>query len=341
MKDFGKRIVRLLRYLNRVPKIVWGTLALFFFVLTLIGFEFQNIENIHIGAFGDLYETVIGFWPNATKVLPNFKFACIGATAIFLVLFLYRRRYYLISLRSFSHDLGEVEIGDHKKGCMILDRKIDVTKEFSQNKIKNAVKIMDHEIESFNRIRGDSLVGFYGIAHTPLLFRAGYLIGDQSNVFLFHKGRANDSKFTEWSNDAGGFRINNPKELNDNIHSDELIVSISTTFEIKYEEMMDLHPQDKHIIMFTANNLGFDVIRNNVDADAAKRIIYTTTRDIVKRYGIQKIHLIIASSAAFTFLLGMGYSKQHDPACIVYHYQQSHYPWGISVKTGHVVRTTN
>jgi len=341
MINVGKRIVRILRYLNKIPKAVWGTLTLFSLVLTLIGFKFQNIEKIHLGPFADFYETIIGIWPDATKVLPGFKIPCIITTVLFLVLFLYRRRYYLISMRSFSHDLGDVEVGDSKKGCVVLEKKIDITNEFNQHKIKQAVIKMDHEIEEFNRIRGDSLVGFYGIAHTPLLFHAGFLIGDQSNVILFHKSRSDYSKFTEWSNDAGGFRIKSPQELNADVHSDELIVAISTTFEIKYDEMVDLHPQNKHVIMFTANNLGFDVIRNYVDAEAAKDTIYTEIRDISKKYGIKKIHFLIASSVAFTFLLGMGYSKQHDPAAIVYHYQQPHYPWGVSVKNGHVVRTTN
>ena len=167
----------------------------------------------------------------------------------------------------------------------------------------------------------------------------GYLIGDQSNVLVFHKTRSNDSKFTEWSRDRGEFIIETPKEYNSGIISKDLIVSISTTFEIKYEELTDLKPQDKHVLMFTANNFGFDVIQSNLDATIARDMIYRNIRDIVKKYDIDKIHFAISSSAAFTFFLGMGYSKQHDPDCIVYHYQRPHYPWGITIRKGRLAKT--
>ena len=207
------------------------------------------------------------------------------------------------------------------------------------NQIPQAVSIIDQELNKIKRKRGDSLLGFYGIAHTPLLFRIGYLIGDQSNVLVFHKTRSNDSKFTEWSRDRGAFIIETPKEYNSGIISKDLIVSISTTFEIKYEELTDLKPQDKHVLMFTANNFGFDVIQSNLDATIARDMIYRNIRDIVKKYDIDKIHFAISSSAAFTFFLGMGYSKQHDPDCIVYHYQRPHYPWGITIRKGRLVKT--
>lgn len=41
--------------------------------------------------------------------------------------------------------------------------------------------------------------------------------------------------------------------------------------------------------------------------------------------------MVIASSVAFTIFLGMSYSKQHDPECIVYHYEKERYPWGIDI----------
>ena len=69
------------------------------------------------------------------------------------------------------------------------------------------------------------------------------------------------------------------------------------------------------------------------EASSQKFQVYATkVREIVKRYDIRCIHMVISSSVAFTFFLGAGFSSQHDPDIIVYHYDNGKYIWGIDMK---------
>ena len=88
--------------------------------------------------------------------------------------------------------------------------------------------------------------------------------------------------------------------------SDELIVEVSSTFEIKESEIADLKPANKHIVIFKGNILNFDAITSYVDAQNAREVILVTMRSLVKQYDIRKIHMVISSSAAFTVFLRNG-----------------------------------
>ena len=241
--------------------------------------------------------------------------------------------FYLFAFKSFAHDLGVVDTSELKELYKVIPVSIDITDEIQNHNMHKAIAAFDKECEKAIIQRKNLPAGFYGIAHTPFVFRLGYRFGDQSNVKLYHKARSNDSVFKEWSDQKGSFNIIPPIELNKNIVSDELIVEISTTFEIKESEIADLKPENKHVVIFKGNILNFDAITSYVDAQNARELIMVTMRGLVKQYDIRKIHMVISSSVAFTFFLGMAYSKQHDPECIVYHYEMPHYPWGLSIKS--------
>ena len=56
-------------------------------------------------------------------------------------------------------------------------------------------------------------------------------------------------------------------------------------------------------------------------------------RETVTKENITRIHMVLAASSDFTFFLAQGFSKNHDPEVIVYHYDRNatvKYPWGIS-----------
>ena len=318
--------------LTRWPKWLWKSLFWVSLVVCLIAFGFTIIDKIKMDPISSIYQTVIEFFPKDKFCTVPIRIASTISTVLFCFLWLYKDRFYILSVRSFSHDLGSVDLETIEKNYSLSSMELDVCDEVKEEEYNKAVLKVDLECESFIRKSKGAYTGFYGIAHTPLLFRMGYNIGDQTNIKLFHKARSNQSQFKEWVNDGAGFMLDAPQEINRNVQSNELIVAISTTFEIKQNEISDLQPDSKHIIMFRGKNCGFDVITSYRDAERARDEITEKVRELVKKYDIIKIHLLISSSAAFTFFLGMAYSKQHDPECVVYHYQRPNYPWGISIK---------
>ena len=108
-------------------------------------------------------------------------------------------------------------------------------------------------------------------------------------------------------------------------------MAISTSLPIQDYHLNIFHPKNKHILKFITNYIGFDSIVSYKDAEQLRTNILSTIRNAVIKYNIKRIHMVISSSVAFTFFLAQGFSQQHDPEIIVYHYEQGTYPWGISM----------
>lgn len=309
----------------------WKTSLIISVVLTAIAVGF-SVDKIKIDPIDGIYQTILSICPDSLIIIPKIKPVVIAWFIISAFMYVFRESYYMISIRSLAPDLEDIDDKDIQKKYWMRHIDIDISDIIRTQGIKKAIEEIDRKCRYLQRKRGDHKLGFYGIAHTPFLFRIGYCIGDQSNIQIFHKARENGSIFMEWVRQRGSFKLQEPEELNKNVISDELIVAISTSFEIKMNEIDSLDPHRKHILLFKGNTLDFDAITSYSDAEKARTQIMGKIREVVKVYDIQKVHLVIASSAAFTFFLGMAYSRQHDPECIVYHYERPYYPWGISIK---------
>lgn len=312
-------------------KSFWKISCIISAALTAISVDI-SIDKIKIGSFDDVYQTIIGIWPDSVIIIPKLKIGVFLWFIVSIIMYIFRESYYLISIRSLAPDLENVNDKDIRKKYWMRRIDIDLSDTIKTQGIKKAIEEIDDKCRYLDRKRWGHKLGFYGIAHIPFLFRIGYYLGDQSNIQIFHKSRENDSIFVEWCSQRGSFKLQEPEELNNGVISEELIVVISTSFEIKTNEIDSLDPHRKHILLFKGNILDFDAIISYKDAEEAKTQIMGKMRELVKAYDIQKVHLVIASSSAFAFFLGMAYSRQHDPECIVYHYDRPNYPWGISIK---------
>ena len=201
------------------------------------------------------------------------------------------------------------------------------------NDINYVVNKQDSYIKNFedNLISGITC-GYMGLAHTPLILRAGYKLGDGSKIKIFHKKR--DSEYyAELSDEENNISIGiDRKEIKKK--SDELILGIASTFDISNEDLEILQYKNKNLMIFKTESLGFDVITSKKQVENYVRYIMKVVRDFIKENNINKVHMVIASSVAFTFALGQAISENHDPEIIIYHYDRKHpkkYPWGIQL----------
>ncbi|WP_349393717.1 SAVED domain-containing protein, partial [Clostridium perfringens] len=212
----------------------------------------------------------------------------------------------------------------------------------------------DSEIKSFkNRINHKFNYGYMGIAHTPLILRFGSQLGDGINLIPMHKKRnekyysllKNKSKFTELVNKImkKSDEIPNLKIIKKNLkkESKELIVAISTTNEIKEYQLYELGIKEKNLVMFQSDKLDFDVIESKVQLNDYIDIVLRNMREIIKNNNIEKTHLVISSSVAFTLALGQRLTNSYDREIIIYNYgyipakdnesKAIYYPWGINL----------
>ena len=123
-------------------------------------------------------------------------------------------------------------------------------------------------------------------------------------------------------------KIKVEKELKE---SNELIISIATTFEITKEQLKQFDIDKNNYIKFETTNKGFDVIESEEQVNQYKKYIFDEIRAVYREKKIKIIHLCISSSVAFTFALGQGFSKNYDPEVIIYNYEKQEYAWGLKL----------
>ena len=320
--------------IQSIPKKIWGIGSVVFGLLTIIAYGFSSyLDKIEVGDISNWYHTIINICPQIIK-LADFKgkWVFIVATGVFILLFLtsliYRKRLFLIRHQTMAYDLAKIDKSVKHK-YWIKEHILQQTGQIHSDNIENNV-IKEIDTLALEAQKSKKQIAYYGIAHTPLIFRLGFKIGDQNNVVLLHKKRNNASLFEEWKNEKSGIKVIS-REENKKKNSKELIVAISTSFEIKKEHLRLLHPESKHMLFLVTNYLDFDSILSYDDAEALRADILFNIREINKKYKIEKVHMVISSSVAFTFFLAQGYSAQHDPEIVVYHYEHENYSWGIEI----------
>lgn len=181
---------------------------------------------------------------------------------------------------------------------------------------------------------------YYGVAHIPLIFRAGFQIGDEGCVRLLHKYRNGQSKFKEISRepDNYSFRLKGKPEYG-NAESTEMLVTVATSFPVMSEDLSIFREMDLNCeLQFKAEKkemYGFDVIDSYATMNRLRIGILDQIRKTAINRKISRIHLVLATSSDFAFFLAQGFSTYHDPEVVTYQYERSSvekYPWGISNK---------
>ncbi len=314
----------------KIPKWIWKITFLFVVVLTVISYGGAFIlEKIAVGDIADIYQTIKNFCP-AIEGLTSFeqRWILLVLDAILLLFIIYKYPNFVIRHQSMGYDLAPVD-ETYCKNNWLFVKKLQQTDEMKNLSTDSDIVTVIDDM-AVKAQKSTCQVTYYGIAHTPLVFRMGLKIGDQDNVKLLHKKRSDDANFEEWGSERTSIRVI-PEEANNSKKSDELIVAIGTSFEIQKEQLKTLRPESKHILYLRTSALGFDNILSYEDARELRINILGYIREIVKKYSIKKIHMVISSSVAFTFFLAQGYSEQHDPQIIVYHYDKGRYTWGIDM----------
>jgi len=321
---------KLNKILLNVPKKVYLGLFLFFLLIDAVGLNLaQLLKKIEIFDIAAAYNSLTNLYPPITKIAQDYIYVFLVLTGISFALLFYRPKLILLKHISFAFDIAAVNPNVLKNHRV---KNIDVNQYEAMRNIYTfirAISDQDRTAELIMRSRKSASLCYYGIAHTPLIFRLGFLLGDQNNIMLLHKARTNGSLFDEWSDDNNGYSTITSNESNKSVSSTELIVSISTSLKITEQDLVSLKPANKHVLNFVSNVISFDSIMSYSQAENFRSAIMYGIRECVKKHGIQKIHMVISSSVVFTFFLGQALSAQHDPITVVYHFEKSTYPWGV------------
>lgn len=343
-----KNIERKFRYfLQKVPeKLLDVLLVLSFIAFLLAFFDVETLKKIEIFDISSYANTIDNFW---SKHLYIFEYTQVKAIVCiaFAILLLLRickvllcPKAIVICHNSFSNTISPY---DESVVTDYAVKKIDINlvDQMEQNNIVGAVCDQDRIIKKNLKACDEfSTLIYYGIAHIPLIFRAGFQIGDEGAVKLLHKYRNNQSIFKEISLDPETYRAQMRPISNTYANSSrEMLVVVATSLEVVDSDLSIFRTKgircELGFYMTDPSMYDFDVIDSYAIMHRLRTKVLSEIRQTVKRENIERIHLVLATSSDFTFFLAQGFSQHHDPEIIVYQYEHStseKYPWGISNK---------
>lgn len=343
-----KKIIKLILSINNIWLMIATILSGILSCISFVSKIAKSLDKIYPQLNNDTLKYGVSFITDLNILHKEFKWLFYIAIVIFvlcLISILVKCKYnnkeiidkVIIGHSSMSKVQFNVKTNgeyDIKELNLIEDMK-DIGSNYEH--IKYAINRQDKFIEEFKKsIDNKQDYGYMGIAHTPLILRLGMKIGDEIRIRLFHKKR-NSQYFEALTNDTEYEPITIFKQVI-NINSRELIVGLSTTYEIKDEELKVLNPDNKNILIFSTLELDADIIVSRKQVDYYSKYVFKEVRKLVKDNNIDKIHMVLSTSVAMTFALGQEISLNNDPHIIIYNYDRNDvrkYTWGIDLSKGH------
>lgn len=330
----------------------FGILALFAI------FDIETLKKIEVWDISGIANTVDTFASPILGIFENtfIKALIYASFSITLLLRAYKSaihpRAIIINHSSFSNAQSSYD-PCIVSGYSVKEKDINLVDQLAHHNVVDAIRVQDSLIEEvLNNCDKSTELFYYGIAHIPLIFRAGFQLGDEGKVRLLHKYRNEQSLFKEISSAPDDQRIQlRGKEQHPDNTSKEMLVVIATSFPVSNDDLAVFRGNTiGHELIFGMEDksmYGFDVVDSYAVMNRLRIGILGKIREIVANKRIERIHMVLATSSDFTFFLSQGFSKYHDPEIIVYQYERSNpskYPWGISNKSSpasSVFRTNN
>ena len=187
--------------------------------------------------------------------------------------------------------------------------------------------------KSQERTSVTAAIGYYGIAHVPLVFAAGYELSSTAHLHLFE----HDSKRGEWAElDPTGtplgvyaVEVSNPPTALD------VAIRISVSFAVQREDIVSCLSTpfiDLHIAIPTPRRgavHSYDQVR---DVASRFRGLLDAATNRIQRDGI--IHIFYAGPVPLAFCLGQQISRSIHRTVKVYNYtaeQVPCYSWNIAI----------
>ncbi len=191
------------------------------------------------------------------------------------------------------------------------------------------------ELQKLLNANPSSNFAYYGIAHIPLVFLAGFQLNRKKRIFLFEHNRMEDTwdllqKGTPFSPlTIQGF----PSSIN--ASKGEVIIKFSVSYYVPDDDVFDVTPNFTGLIDIKANGIYPDNLQSEAQLlDYA--VNFRRVLDTIHHYypNTELIHLFYAGPVSLAFKCGQLISSTIHPDITVYNYRHRdmpHYKWGIKI----------
>lgn len=334
--------------LEKIPAFVCNSVMCIVIILSVfVSIDIKTLSKLSGTSIAEMAELIQNF-ESLKKLLENAKeyrtaiYVIAGIVGCcYLIRWIFRKKAIVLRHNSFSNNLAQIDKEVLEDFCS-REVEIDIVQELKDKRIAEAIIKQDGVIEKIlSECNQRTTIFYYGIAHLPFIFRAGYQIGDEGKVRLLHKYRNGDDIFHEIpiQDDLYSLELrSNVFYEGDNNTSQNMLVVIATSMEVSQKDFQIFSKKGIYCeLLFSMSDpdmYGFDSV---CSYDIMKRFrtqILGKIRKFVVEKNINHIDLVLATSSDFAFYIAQGFSANHDPDITVYNYDRKSevkYPWGLKI----------
>lgn len=236
------------------------------------------------------------------------------------------------------------------QGIEIKELFIDQTDLYADGSLMHpaeALKRQDNLIERlnhFSRIYPQARVAYFGLAHIPLTFCAGYQI-NRRVVEVF----ATDRQTGEWiplsKTGAGPELYFQEKPEGSSDAKGDVVVRVSISYPVRCHQIQGIVEQPLASFHLRLTKPQPDVVTSKQQLDRYAQAFHRLLVDINALFpNTQRLHLFLSAPPTAVFRFGQQVSKTVDPDILIYNYSnkdQPNYGWGVNVMTSEIIELRN
>jgi nucleoside phosphorylase len=236
------------------------------------------------------------------------------------------------------------------QGFEIQELFINQTDLYANGSLTNPAEALQRQydliqrLNDFTNIYPHAHIAYFGLAHIPLMFHAGYQI-NRRVVRVF----ATDRQTGEWislSKIGTGPKLH-LQEATEGSSDDtgDVIIRMSISYTVRCQQIQEIVKQPLALFHLSLAKPKTDIVTSEKQLDGYARAFHQLLVDINARFpNTQRIHLFLAAPPTVAFKCGQQVSKTVDPDILVYNFSnkdQPNYGWAINVMTGEVIERRN
>ena len=227
------------------------------------------------------------------------------------------------------------------KSANVEEIVIDQSDLYENGKLTNPLEAarrqrdISHQLSEALNTYSDAELGYYGIAHIPLLFHIGCQLQNRKRFHFFdHNRKTNEWDLLQGGGDYPEIRL---AELLDDVSQKcgDVVVRISVSYLVTFEDVEGIVPNP-----IASLHLRIDQPRRDVvNSEEQLQQYGDTFRDVLdeihnKLPNTERVHIFYAGPVALAVSFGRLISKTIHPKIIVYNYSSKdnpRYPWGLEI----------
>ncbi len=178
----------------------------------------------------------------------------------------------------------------------------------------------------------DCEIGYFGLAHIPLVWHLGNTISDKFEINYFEYNRISSRWYKLERIEDETINFYTADKLNSENESRNGIIKIEISYEIDNIEIFQVVENHKYFTTIKLNSTALDSIKNLNQIDSLSMTFRNEIDKLITDSKIELIHIFYAGPVSLGLSLSRKISKRTDPNIIVYNYTRNStpkYKWAL------------